>query len=244
MSGEVFVPSFRIARTDTNRPTMSPDLKANLVSRAGALFIRVLYALLRVRHVGVERIEACNRSGESYVLSFWHRYLLLMVYSRHRKPIVVMSSKHRDGEYMARTLERFGITAVRGSSTRGGASALREMIDRAGRGQNIAFTPDGPRGPALVAQPGVVLAAQHTGCPVIPAAIVAERKKVLRSWDGFEIPKPLSRVLFVYGEPIRVPRELDRPELERYRLAIQNAMTALTEDTQRDFDALWRSAAR
>lgn len=223
---------------------MNPRLKAFLIPRVASTFMRLLHASVRVRHAHVERIEEMNRSGRPYLLAFWHRYLLLMVFSKHRKPIIVMISQHKDGEYIAKTMERFGVTAARGSSSRGGGAALREMVESAGRGENIAITPDGPRGPALVAQAGVVLASQRTGCPVLPVAVISDRKKVLRSWDGFEIPKPLGRVMFVYGEPIEVPRELGAEEIESWRLTIENAMRALTDDAQRDFDRVWRDSAR
>jgi lysophospholipid acyltransferase (LPLAT)-like uncharacterized protein len=223
---------------------MNPRLKAWLIPRVAAALIRTVHALVRVRHSGVERIEELNRSGRPYLLAFWHRYLLLMVFSKHRKPIIVMISKHKDGEYIATTMEQFGVSSARGSSSKGGGAALREMVECAARGENIAITPDGPRGPALVAQAGVVLAAQRTGCPVIPVAVISDRKKILRSWDGFEIPKPLGRAMFVYGSPISVPAELDAAEVETWRLTIENAMRALTDDSQRDFESLWRAGSR
>lgn len=224
---------------------MNPKLKLFLIPRAASAFLRLLHFSLRVRHVHVERIDEPNRAGKSYLLAFWHRYLLLMVFARYRKPIFPLISQHKDGEYIARTMERFGSRSVRGSSSRGGGAALREMIDAASRrGDNIAITPDGPRGPALVAQVGVVLAAQRAGCPVIPVALISERKKVLRSWDSFEIPKPLSRAMFVYGEPIHVPAELDTEGVETWRLRIETAMRDLTDSAERDFDALWRSGVR
>lgn len=221
---------------------MSPRLQAFLIPRVASAFMRLLHALVRVRHVHAERIEQLNRSGRPYLLSFWHRYLLLMVFSRHRKPIVVMISQHKDGEYIARTMERFGVSAARGSSSRGGGAALREMVECAGRGENIAITPDGPRGPALVAQPGVVLAAERTGCPVLPVAVISDRKWVLRSWDGFEIPKPLARVMFVYGTPIEVPAGIEGEAIEQWRTSIEGEMRALTGDAERDFESLWRAA--
>ncbi|MBI2213700.1 MAG: lysophospholipid acyltransferase family protein [Acidobacteria bacterium] len=223
---------------------MNPKLQAFLIPRVASAFMRLLHSTVRVRHAYAGRIEEMNKSGRPYLLSFWHRYLLLMVFSRHRKPIIVMISRHKDGELIAKTMERFGVTAARGSSTRGGGAALREMVECAERGENIAITPDGPKGPALIAQTGVVLAAQRTGAPVLPVAVISDRKKVLRSWDGFEIPKPLSRVMFVYGEPIDVPRELDSEGVESWRLKIENAMRALTDDAQHDFDRVWRDAKR
>ncbi|MHB9001162.1 MAG: lysophospholipid acyltransferase family protein, partial [Thermoanaerobaculia bacterium] len=174
-----------------------------------ALFIRALRATLRVRHINVEAIESFHRSGSHYLIAFWHCHILMMVFCRFKRPVCVMISQHRDGELIARTMEKFKVGTARGSSTRGGMAALREMIRIAGTGSSLGITPDGPRGPRCVAQIGVVTAAQMTGFPVIPVAFIAEHKRRLRSWDRFEVPRPFSRGMFVYGNPIPVPRELD-----------------------------------
>jgi lysophospholipid acyltransferase (LPLAT)-like uncharacterized protein len=107
---------------------------------------------------------------------------------------------------------RFGIAARRGSSSRGGAVGMRSLLRKAEEGYDIAFTPDGPRGPAGVVQPGVILAAAATGWPVWPVALAATRCRRLRSWDRFVVPLPLSTVHFVYGTPIRVERRGDPTE--------------------------------
>ena len=143
-----------------------------LVALLGSLFIRALHATLRVRHVRAENIEGTAQ----YVLAFWHAHLLLMLHSRYRRPITVLLSQSKDGEYMARVFERRGVDAARGSSTRGGSMALREMIRAARAGKNIVFTPDGPKGPARVAKDGVVVAAQATGLPIVPVAFAAKKK--------------------------------------------------------------------
>jgi lysophospholipid acyltransferase (LPLAT)-like uncharacterized protein len=143
-----------------------------LVALLGSLVIRALHATLRVRHVHAENLEG----QPQYVLAFWHAHLLLMLHSRYRLPIVVLLSQSKDGEYMARVFERRGVDAARGSSTRGGSMALREMIRAARAGKNIVFTPDGPKGPARVAKDGVVVAAQATGLPIVPVAFAAKKK--------------------------------------------------------------------
>lgn len=158
---------------------MSRDWGLVFIPRLAALFIRLLYSTLRVRFHGAEVIDELDAQGQKYVIPFWHGHLLLMVYSRFRKPMTVMMSRHRDGELIARTVARFCVDAARGSTTRGGLAALREMLKIASRGENLAFTPDGPRGPARVLQIGVVLAAQKSGTPIIPAVVVSEKKK---SW--------------------------------------------------------------
>lgn len=155
---------------------MKFDATMELLPRIASGFIRLLYATLRVRHWGLERIESLNRAGKNYIVSFWHAHLLLMVYCRHRKPISVMISQSRDGELIARTMQRFSVDAVRGSSSRGGTGALRQIVRLGEERQNIAFTPDGPRGPRRIAQIGVVAAAQATGLPIVPVLVSSKKK--------------------------------------------------------------------
>jgi hypothetical protein len=176
---------------------------------AAAGFIRTLRATVRIRHHGDGRQRAWEAAGEHFILAFWHRHLLLMPYAYRGRRISVLVSQSRDGELIARTVARFGIDSSRGSSSRGGAAGLRSLLRKAEEGYDLAFTPDGPRGPAREVQPGVVLAAAATGLPVVPVALAASRARHLRSWDRFVVPLPFSTVHFVYGEPLVVPRRGD-----------------------------------
>jgi lysophospholipid acyltransferase (LPLAT)-like uncharacterized protein len=223
---------------------MKEKLLLYLVPRVASILMRALHGSARVRHLGLSNIVALNESGRTYMIAFWHCYILLMVFCRHRKPITVMISRHRDGEYIASTMERFGVAASRGSSSRGGGEALRQMVELSDKGWNIAITPDGPRGPARVAQPGVVVAASRSGVPIIPIAVISDRKTRLRSWDGFEVPHPFSRVMFVYGEPITIPPLSLDDEIETWRLKVETAMCRMSEEAEQRFDELWRSADR
>lgn len=223
---------------------MKKDFGAIAIPRVAAAFIRALHATLRVRHANTAPIDALNRDGKNYVYAFWHAHLLVMIYARFARPATVMISQHRDGELIALTMERFGIEAARGSTTRGGSEALRAMLKAAWSGRVIIFTPDGPRGPRHSVQPGVVRAAQLAGIPVVPAALLSERKKQLSSWDRFEIPLPFSRALFLYGEPIEIPRELSDEEFERVRADVERRMVALVEEGEREFDRLWREGSK
>jgi lysophospholipid acyltransferase (LPLAT)-like uncharacterized protein len=209
-----------------------------------ATLIRLIYATMRVRWINVEAMNAMHRQGQLYVLTLWHGQLLLMCYAGFKRPLTVMISQHRDGELIALTLRKFGVTAARGSTTRGGLGALRTMLQLAKEGHNLAFTPDGPRGPRHVAQPGVVAAAQLTGLPILPVAFVAKRKKLLRSWDRFEIPHLFSRGLFHFGTPIAVPRRLTDEEMEAYRLQVEETLNNLSDEAERDFDRLYNSTNR
>lgn len=212
----------------------------DLIPPVAAALIRALYATLRVRHAGNGAIEALNREGKRYVYCFWHGQILLMMYARFARPAMVMISRHRDGELIAATARSFGIDAARGSTTRGGSAALRRMVRAAGEGMVIGFTPDGPRGPRHSVQPGVVRAAQLAQIPIVPAALIAPRKKRIASWDRFEIPFPFSRVLYLYGDPVSVPRDLSPEEFESARAALERTMVALVEEGEREFERLWR----
>lgn len=152
------------------------SLKDRSIPVAASALIRSLRASLRIRHVNAEGIDALNREGKRYIIAFWHGHLLMMIYARFVLPLSAMISQHRDGELIAQTMARFGADASRGSTTRGGLAALRDMIALSAKGSNLAITPDGPKGPRRVAQLGVVTAAQLTGVPVVPIAFVAKKK--------------------------------------------------------------------
>lgn len=216
---------------------MKDRLAIRIVSLIAMLFIRSLHATLRLRHARAENVDTTPQ----YILAFWHAHLLLMVHSRYRKPISAMISQSKDGEYIARVLDWYGAESARGSSTRGGGAALREMLQQVRDGKNIAFTPDGPKGPARVAKEGVIYAAQASGLPIIPVTFAAEKKTLLRSWDRMIVPRPFSRALFVYGEPIRVPRDGD---VDEWRQRLEQAMNAQSDETEAEFDELWRSGVR
>ncbi|GAB4222705.1 MAG: hypothetical protein Kow0062_21190 [Acidobacteriota bacterium] len=178
---------------------LAPPLAAGL--------IRLVRRSVRLRVHNREVIERFAREDRRYIHVFWHAHLLLMVYSYVGPKLVFMISRHRDGELIARTVERFGYVPARGSSTRGGAAALREMMRAMRQGADIGFTPDGPRGPARRVQPGCVVAAQLSGAPIVPVALGATRAWRLSTWDRFVVPRPGARVLLAYGEPLTVARD-------------------------------------
>lgn len=203
------------------------------IALLSTLLIRTLHATLRVRHVRPWNLE----NEQQYIISFWHSHLLLMLHCRFRRPIASMISRSKDGEYIARVFDYYGVESARGSSSRGGGSALRELLRAARNGRNLGFTPDGPRGPARVAKDGVIYAAKMSGLPIVPVAFAAHSRKLLRSWDRMTVPYPFSRAIFLYGEPIRVPREGD---VEEWRLIVERAMNELADRAENDFENCWR----
>jgi len=199
-----------------------------LVAFAAAIFIRLLRATVRAKHVHVENIERTPQ----YILAFWHEHMILMLHSRFRKPITVMSSASRDGDLAVTVYNTYGVDAVRGSSTRGGGAALREFVRRARNGSNLVFTPDGPKGPPRKVKEGVILAAKLSGLPIVPIAFAASHQKRLRSWDRMIVPLPLSRVLYLYGAPMSVPRDA---EVEEWALKLEESMNQLAAEAETSF---------
>jgi lysophospholipid acyltransferase (LPLAT)-like uncharacterized protein len=186
--------------------------RIELLSLAAVAFLRGLRATLRLTFHGAETVRTWEHEGRHFLLAFWHRHLLLMRYAYRGRRMSVLVSQSRDGELIARVMARLGIETCRGSSSRGGAAGLRDLLRRARAGSDIALTPDGPRGPLRVVQPGVVLAAAASGLPLVPVAMAASRRHELSSWDRMPIPLPGSRVEFVFGAPMTVPREADVAE--------------------------------
>ena len=210
---------------------MSP----RVVSFFAAWFIRALRASVRLRHHGDARLREWENQGKNFILAFWHRHLLFMPYSYRGRRISVLVSQSKDGELIASTVARLGIDSTRGSSSRGGVSGMKTMLKKAAEGWDIAFTPDGPRGPAREVQPGVILAAAATGLPIQPVAIAASRAKLLRSWDRFLVPLPFSTVHIVYGESLIVERRGDTSEaameLKRRLDAVEAEAERLSKET-------------
>src|SRR4029453_5156917 len=123
--------------------------------------------------------------------------------------IVVLSSNHRDAEALVRLLRKFGIEQARGSTTRGGMTGMRQILRKVEDGGDVGLTPDGPKGPRRRGQPRVVAVARFTGLPIIPVAFSAFPARRLRAWDRTLLPKLFSKGRFVYGRPLRVPRDAD-----------------------------------
>lgn len=196
-----------------------------LLSLLAYFFLRLVHATLRVRHVHAENLQ----NTPQYILAFWHESILMALFCKWRMPIMVMISRSKDGEIVTRVVERFGVETARGSSNKGGSVALREILRAEKEGKNIAFTPDGPKGPRRIVKEGVIYAAKMTGLPVVAFHFTARTKKRLRSWDQMIVPRPFSRAVFVYSQPLIVPRDGD---VEEWRLKIEKVMNDLADEAE------------
>src|SRR5262245_34186120 len=144
--------------------------------------------------------------------------------------MAAMVSASRDGALLARILERFGVEPVRGSTSRRGPQALRELTAWGERGFDLAITPDGPRGPGYIVQEGVMALAQLTGLPIVPVSYHLSLKFRPRSWDRFQVPLPFARCAISIGEAVRVPRDATDAEREILRQKVEQSMKTITKD--------------
>jgi len=211
-----------------------------LLRNLGALFLRMLGSTLTLRRAGLDYEREVFRKGEFPIYTFWHGRLLILAYSHRDRKIQIMISEHRDGETVAQVTDQLGFGAVRGSTTRGGLRAMRELAKKALKGYATAITPDGPRGPRHIAQTGSIYVAMKTGFPLLPVTSSAFPRWTFSSWDRFIIPKPFATALVKFGKPFYVPAKLSEEEIERYRLNFQEEMVKLEAEADRQVEILHR----
>ncbi|MBL0953780.1 MAG: lysophospholipid acyltransferase family protein [Leptospira sp.] len=179
----------------------------------------------RFRIIKNEQYEEIFKNKKPYIYSIWHTNVLYSPYLHRNKNVAVLISESKDGDFINQVVHRFGNSSIRGSSSKGGSKALKAMIQHLKKGLPAAFTPDGPRGPALILQPGIIAAAQVTQVPIVPFHYECSRQWILeKAWDKHRVPKPFTTFVVSYGEPIYVPRELNEVEFENMRLKVEEAM--------------------
>lgn len=198
--------------------------------RLGGLIGRTLIRSLRVRYhcLGPDVTRDRLALPDRLIYFSWHEYLLLPVGHYGGPDFAVLISGHADGQILGGLISAMGIEMVRGSSTRGGVEAVRTLVRPYNRWRHLALTPDGPRGPRRVVQPGMIYIASRTGMKIVPIGVGYLNPWRLGSWDRLAIPKPFTRARCVFGEPMGVPAGLKLAALEPYRARVQAEMDRLT----------------
>ncbi|GAB6907192.1 conserved hypothetical protein [Desulfosarcina cetonica] len=206
--------------------------------RGGLLLVKLISKTYNIRLVDqVNEQSALDRYG-SVVYASWHqRFFPGITFFATRKPIAIMISQSRDGEMIARVVDILGWRSVRGSSSKGGMRALKEIRALTGQGYRIGHIVDGPQGPFGVVKPGLITIAQFAGVPIVPVITSAERCWTFNSWDRFMVPKPFSRVIIRFTPPIHVPRRLDAEAFETLRQTVEEQIQKRVRQT----DAWWET---
>jgi lysophospholipid acyltransferase (LPLAT)-like uncharacterized protein len=193
--------------------------------------VRLLGATLRFE------VEArCREYGgagqPATIFVCWHNRLLMLPLLRRQvlggRRVVALASPSGDGEILAQFVGKFGVSAVRGSSSRRGARAVAELIRELRGGAHVFITPDGPRGPRYRLNPGAVALAQATGASIVPVGVEVDRAWRLKSWDRFFIPRPFARVRLFLGAPVAVGATADAAAFEAERERVEAALRAVT----------------
>jgi lysophospholipid acyltransferase (LPLAT)-like uncharacterized protein len=200
----------------------------------GAALLSALLRTTRITILGREHLEGARREGPA-VVALWHGDLLAPTWCYRHSGFATMASRSADGEYISRVLHRWGYAVARGSSSRGGDTALRELATLVEQGYSAALTADGPRGPRHRLKPGVLRLAAMTGAPVVAAACAAEGGWRFDSWDRFTLPRPFSRVTVAFGEPRTVPAELAGDALLAEAARLEEEMAALCRAAEASF---------
>jgi lysophospholipid acyltransferase (LPLAT)-like uncharacterized protein len=192
------------------------------------LWAKTLRLRLEDPHNGVALVR-----DRPVIFAIWHNRLLMLPPPFDRwfptRQSIGLISASRDGDLVSLLIERSGYGTIRGSTSRKGVIALRQLVDALAEGSNVLFTPDGPRGPVYEVSPGVIFTAQKSGAPILPLHMEYSSCWRLKSWDRFCVPRPFSKLRFILGPALRVEQTSDTEQFEAERLRLQDVMLSLVE---------------
>lgn len=179
----------------------------------------------RAKLKGVEHIESLNSKDQKWIYSVWHGNTIMGLFFLRGKNVVSMVSQSKDGEYISKVANSFGYELARGSSSKGGRTALIQMLKALRQGKNGILTPDGPRGPLHELKPGIISMASKSGLPLVPWNFESNNQWVFeKSWDKHKLPKPFSTIYIHIGEPFYVEGNLTEDEFEKARSGFESKM--------------------
>jgi lysophospholipid acyltransferase (LPLAT)-like uncharacterized protein len=200
---------------------MKSDLRYAAAGKAGGLLLDALLGTTRMERINADAFRVHQAAGRPVVFALWHGQLLPPTWLHRQEGMVTLASRSADGEYIARVLDHWGYHVVRGSSSRGGEGALRELVRLIHAGRSVAITADGPRGPREKLKFGVLQMAQLTGAPLVPVGTAASRAWRFNSWDRFLLPLPFARIRIAYGDAVYIPRDTDTAGLVAHAAAVE-----------------------
>ena len=219
--------------TITKRLLRSSAVQA-AASWLAALYIRFVFHTSRWSWRGFENPDRLIAANRPFIFCFWHGRLSMIVCARRRgMRYGALISMHRDGRLIARILRQFGVRIIGGPSSRDASSALQRCVAELAAGMSIGITPDGPRGPRMRASAGAVEIARRAGVPILPVAWSVSRRRILRPWDGFLVPLPFSRGVFIVGPPFEVSPTCGVDQIELARSELEQRINAISFEADR-----------
>lgn len=207
----------------------------------GLFLVRMLSSTYRLGIIDPQHEKVCLEKNGSIIYASWHqRFFPGITFFAARRPIAILISQSRDGEFISHIVKILGWQPVRGSSSKGGSEGLQQLKALSKKGYRIGHIVDGPTGPFGIVKPGLLRIAQVSGVAIVPTITSSDRRWSFRSWDRFMVPKPFSRVIIRFGEPVYVPSDLDEDGFEKARVLIEQSMEQLYKDT----DLIWNERER
>lgn len=215
---------------------MKRFLYSTILPFIGWVFIRLLSLTYRIQVINKENESGIITQGKLPIYASWHQRLLPgITFLSSRKPIAVIVSMSKDGDLIAQIIKWLGWRPVRGSSSKGGIKALKELKSLFNNGYSIGHVVDGPRGPFGIVKPGIIMIAGISGMPILPIGISIQKKWTANSWDKFLVPKPFSKIIIKFDDPIYIPKKINKDDQETYRVKLENTMIEL----YRELDQYW-----
>ncbi len=208
----------------------SATRQQRIVGQINSLLLPAAMNLLNFRIAHYDRAvdPARPEYNEHVIFAFWHEYISVVLPHWGHTPLTILVSQHRDGEWLNQFAEHLRVHIVRGSSTRGGSAAIRQL-KKHGKFSSIAISPDGPRGPRREMAMGPIFLASLLGMPVVPVGLGMDRPWRCNTWDKMAVPRPFSRARMIFGPKIYIPKKCSRDELENKRLSVQELMNNLSD---------------
>jgi hypothetical protein len=208
-----------------------------LVSHSGRVLLGVWMKLCRWKVEGEEAYRSLRRARRPVIILVWHGKIFTVPFFFRRRDIMPLVSPSRDGEFVARVMDGWGYKVIRGSGSHPMKAAWLEMKRELAEGGEVIIVPDGPKGPDRKFKMGAIKLAAETGAALVPWSFTAKRKKILRSWDRFEMFYPLTTVAAVYGPPFEVPKGLPAEAFEAERRRAEDILVAFDATVDRKFEA-------
>lgn len=225
----------RISLTGTEAMKIRSRTVNLLLSWTASVLLRLLFLTVRVRHHHVDSEGSPYvkpRGVQRYTFAMWHDQIVMAVFSNRTFNLAGLISQHRDGGYLADSVQIAGIHPVRGSTSRGGMEAVREILSLPDL--HLAMTPDGPRGPRRQMKEGVIFIASRSRRPLVPCGMAASNAWAIKgSWTDLTIPKPFSTLVMIAGTPVVLPEDLERDQMSECGAALSQEMSRLDDVAER-----------
>jgi len=215
--------------------SLKRDFRLWLIQHPGKILIWLWMKACRWKITGAEPFEALLAAGRPVIWLIWHGKIFVVPYFFRKRGILALVSPSKDGEFVSRLMDGWGYKLIRGSGSHPMKTAWIEMIKELQAGGQVMIIPDGPKGPDRKFKLGAIKLAAETGAVMVPFSFSARRKKILHSWDRFEMFYPFAKIAAVYGEPIEVPPNLDSARLEEERLRAEKIMVEFDAAVDRTF---------